>query len=163
EYQVEPAAELVADLAEAGHALEAEAFVKPDRRVVRRVDAADHHVLSQRERGGKKRLDEDAPDAARAHVATHADGMIPRVAISRPRAAPFAERGKAENAAVDRDEHRKALGPARGPPRVPLLDGRGRRRVDRGRSGDHVVVDRQDAREIGLARRAYYRHRLDPA
>src|ERR1043166_1876701 len=55
EDQVEPAAELVADFAEAGHAPEPEPLVKADRRVVGRVDAADHHVVAARERGGKKR------------------------------------------------------------------------------------------------------------
>src|SRR6202043_590120 len=82
---------------------------------------------------------------------------------SRPCAAPLAERGKAENlAVVDGDQHGKALGAARGEPRASLGE-RGRlRRIDRGRSGDHVVVDRQDARKVGFARRAHMWHRFAP-
>src|ERR1700720_1917348 len=163
EYQIEPAAELVADLAEAGDALEPEPRVKADRGIVGRIDAADHHVFSQRQRGGKQRLDEGASDAAAAHVAAHVDRVFDRVAISRPGAAPLPERGKAENlAALGGHQHRKPLGAARGEPRAALGERCRLRRVDRGRSGDHVVVDRQDARKVGFARRAHIRHRFAP-
>src|ERR1041385_8065726 len=118
EDQVEPAPELVADLAEAGDALEPEPHVKPDRGVVGRIDAADHHVFFQCQRGGKQRLDERASHAPAAHVMLHVDRVFDRVAISRPGAAPLAERREAENVvAVGGDQHRKALRP---PPREPL-------------------------------------------
>ncbi len=47
EEQVEPAVELVADLAEVGYALEAEGFVEVDRDFVFCVDAADHGVFAE--------------------------------------------------------------------------------------------------------------------
>src|SRR5262245_25002280 len=103
---------------EAGDTLEPEPRVKPYRSVIGRVDAADHHVFSQRERGREERFDQRPPDALAAHVVAHVDGVFDRVAISRPRAAPLAERGKTENLlAVDRHEHGKSLRLPRGKPR----------------------------------------------
>src|SRR5262249_37418176 len=136
---------------------------KPDRGVIGRVDAADHDVLAERERHREKRLDEPAPDALTAYVVPNVDRMLDGVAIARPSAAPLAERSKAENvAAVGRDEDRKSLRSARGEPSAAFVE-RGRlRRVDRGRSGDDVVVDREDSREVGFARRTDARHGFLP-
>jgi hypothetical protein len=46
ENEIEPATEFVADLPEVGDTLESQALVKPDRRIVRCVYAADHDVLA---------------------------------------------------------------------------------------------------------------------
>src|SRR5262249_47500876 len=115
------------------------------------------------ERGREERFNERAPDALAAHVLAHVHGVFDRITIARPGAAPLAERGKAENLdGVDGHKHGKSLRLPRGEPRASLIKGRGVRRVDRGRSGDDLVVDREHAREVGFARRGYGRHGFAP-
>src|SRR5215469_9117598 len=86
--------------------------------------------------------------------------MLDRVAVSRPCTAPIPEGGEAENAPTGIGGHhdRKATRGSRCEPSLPLIQ-RGRfQRIYRCRSGDYLVVNRQDCWEVTLHRRTHAYH-----
>jgi hypothetical protein len=132
-----------------GNALEPQPLVKSDRGVVGRIDAADHHVLTERQRQ-RERASTRARPTPRPRTSCRMHGVLDCVTIAGRRHSPLAERGKAENIAAgsDGDQHRKIRRATRREPCPALVEARGLQRINRRRVGDHLVVDRQDGRKV---------------
>src|SRR4051812_16005996 len=96
----------------------------------------------------KQRLHELAADAAAAPIGAHVDRVLDGVAVAGP-AAEIPKARKAEHlGAVCRHQHWIVLALARREPRRALAHAHRIVAKDRRRGGDHVVVDREDARKI---------------
>src|SRR5579863_5385112 len=76
-------------------------------------------------------------------------GMLDRVTVGGPGAAPVAERRETENEIIlDPDQNGIAARLARIEPFGAIAEGRRRDGVDRRRGRDHVVIDGEDLRDV---------------
>jgi hypothetical protein len=143
ENEVEPAAELMAHLAEVRHTLETEALVKTNGFGIGSVDGAQHDVFVQRLSSREQRFDEAAPDSASAGRGGHVDGVLYGVAVTGPCSTPVAKARESDNRAriIGRNDYRIPGRDARLVPGSSLRKRRGFESVDCRRRRNDVVVD----------------------
>src|SRR5207244_8941819 len=84
EREIEPAAELVAGLADGAGMNKAELFVEPHARAIGSVDAADDRVVLLLARCGDQLLQQRRADTLAAMLAVHVDRVLDRVLVRRP-------------------------------------------------------------------------------
>jgi hypothetical protein len=138
------------DLGQVADLLEAELLVQAQRRRILGVDAGDDRVHALRARPLEELLDQAATDASPPRRRGHIDRVLDRQPVSGP-GSEGAVAGEGQDGAVlTRHDHGMPLRAAT-VEHLPLARERHRPFAEHGRRGrDHVVVDGDDPRQIGL-------------
>src|SRR5262249_53780944 len=159
EYQVGPALEFPADLAEMRDRLEAEFRVQLQARLVRGVDARHHGMQTARPRKLDERAENRRADTAPTVLGSDVDRVFDRVEIGGPGAERTVARKSRHRACFDPDQDRKVLRALRLEPLPLRLDRARLVIVGRGGVQHSVAVDRQNCLEIARLGFTHLDHR----
>src|ERR1700761_3669588 len=150
EHEVEPAVELEAHLTQVRNPLEAEPLVKPDGRGVRGVNSGDHHVLAQGGRPRKECGDELLPESLPSFVCSNVHAVLDSEAISGPCAEVTKGREAKNPGRIRSDQNRISQRYSGLPPLTAIFERHRQVTVNSGRSCDDLIIDIEEAGQIGF-------------